>query len=167
MADVLIEGACEPRFERVKAAFAENFEKRNEYGAAVAITVDGRQVVDLWAGHADKARTRPWTRDTIVNVFSTTKGLTAIAAHRLVDQGLLDLDAPVPEVELGRDEREALLRDRRCESVDLSPVILASKSGAGATLLPAVLLLQWESRREERHMFPAVSAGPKSPASRR
>src|SRR5271163_4834084 len=85
MADIRIEGTCDPRFERVKAAFAENFEKRNEYGAAVAITVDGEQVVDLWAGHADKARTQPWTRDTIVNVFSTTKGLTAIAAHRLVD----------------------------------------------------------------------------------
>ena len=95
MADVRIDGTCEPRFERVKAAFAENFEKRNEYGAAVAITVDGKQVVDLWGGHADKARTQPWTRDTIVNVFSTTKGLTAIAAHRLVDQGLIDLDAPV------------------------------------------------------------------------
>jgi CubicO group peptidase (beta-lactamase class C family) len=61
----------------------------------VAITLDGQPVVDLWAGHADKARTRPWGRDTIVNVFSTTKGLTAICAHRLVDQGRLNLDAPV------------------------------------------------------------------------
>jgi CubicO group peptidase (beta-lactamase class C family) len=95
MADVRIEGTCDPRFERVKVAFAENFDNRNEYGAAVAVTVDGRQIVDLWGGHADKARTRPWVRDTIVNVFSTTKGLTAICAHRLVDQGRLDLDAPV------------------------------------------------------------------------
>ncbi len=95
MADVRIEGVVEPRFERVRAAFAENFDKRNEYGAAVAVTVDGTQVVDLWGGYADKARTQPWKRDTIVNVFSTTKGLTAIAAHRMVDQGLIDLDAPV------------------------------------------------------------------------
>jgi len=95
MADVRIEGTCDPGFERVKAAFAENFDQRNEYGAAVAVTVDGVQVVDLWGGHADKARTQPWTRDTIVNVFSTTKGLTAICAHRLADQGVLDLDAPV------------------------------------------------------------------------
>jgi len=57
--------------------------------------VDGEMVVDLWAGHADAAHTRPWERDTIVNVYSTTKGMTAICAHRLVDQGLLDLDAPV------------------------------------------------------------------------
>jgi CubicO group peptidase (beta-lactamase class C family) len=95
MADIRIEGSCAPRFARVKAAFAENFAQRNEYGAAVAVTVDGVQIVDLWGGCADKARTQPWTRDTIVNVFSTTKGLTAICAHRLVDQGLLDLDAPV------------------------------------------------------------------------
>ena len=95
MAEIQIEGHCDPRFERVRAAFAENFEKRNEYGAAVAVYVDGAPVLDLWGGHADRERTRPWTRDTIVNLFSTTKGLTAICAHRLVDQGLLDLDAPV------------------------------------------------------------------------
>jgi CubicO group peptidase (beta-lactamase class C family) len=95
MADVRIEGTCDPRFERVRAAFAENFEKRGEYGAAVAVTIDGRQVIDLWGGHADKERTKPWRRDSIVNVFSTTKGLTAICAHRLVDKGLLDLDAQV------------------------------------------------------------------------
>src|SRR3984957_5065429 len=95
MADIRIEGDCDPRFERVKAAFAENFEKRNEYGAAVAVTLDGKPVVDLWAGYTDKARTEPWGRDTIANVFSTTKGMTAICAHRLVDQGKLDLDAPV------------------------------------------------------------------------
>ena len=59
--------------------------------------VDGRMVVDLWAGHADAARTRPWERDTIVNVWSTTKGIVATCAHRLVDQGKLDLDAPVAQ----------------------------------------------------------------------
>jgi len=110
MADVRIEGVVEPRFERVRAAFAENFDKRNEYGAAVAVTVDGKQVVDLWGGHADKARTQPWRRDTIVNVFSTTKGLTAITAHRMVDQGLIDLDAPVARYwpEFGRAGKERI-----------------------------------------------------------
>ena len=92
---VKIEGSCDPRFNRVKDAFAENFEKRSEVGAATAVTLDGKTVVDLWAGHADKAKTRPWTRDTLVNVYSTTKGVTAICAHRLADKGLLDIDAPV------------------------------------------------------------------------
>ena len=59
MADIRIEGICDPRFERVKAAFVENFEKRNEYGAAVAVTLAGKPVVDLWAGHTDKPRTQP------------------------------------------------------------------------------------------------------------
>jgi hypothetical protein len=95
MAEVVIEGNCDPRFARVRAAFAENFAQRNEYGAAVAVYVDGVPVLDLWGGHADRDRTRPWTRDTIVNLFSTTKGLTAICAHRLADQGMLDFDAPV------------------------------------------------------------------------
>src|SRR6266851_7241919 len=95
MGEFRIEGSCDPRFGGVKAAFAENFALRHEYGAAVAITIDGKPVVDLWGGHADKARTLPWTRDTIVNVFSTTKGLTAICAHRLIDQGRIELDAPV------------------------------------------------------------------------
>jgi CubicO group peptidase (beta-lactamase class C family) len=95
MADVPIDGTCDPRFARVREAFAENLEQRNEYGAAVAVTVGGRAVVDLWGGYADKARTRRWTRDTLANVFSTTKGLTAICAHRLAGQGKLELDAPV------------------------------------------------------------------------
>ncbi len=90
-----IHGECDPRFAAVRAAFAENFAARGEVGAAVAVTLDGRPVVDLWAGHADAARTRPWQRDTIVNVFSVTKGMTALCAHILADRGVLDLDAPV------------------------------------------------------------------------
>ena len=92
---VKIEGTCEPRFKRVREIFADSFENGIEVGAAVAAVVDGKPIFDLWGGHADKARTRPWTRDTIVNVWSTTKGITSICAHRLVDQGKLDLDAPV------------------------------------------------------------------------
>src|SRR6266478_356147 len=91
----IIEGECEARFDRVKQAFLANFEQRGEVGAAVAVTVGGQPVVDLWAGHADAARNRPWRRDTIVNVWSTTKGLCALCAHRLADQGKLDFEAPV------------------------------------------------------------------------
>ena len=89
------EGTCDPKFRKVREIFEENFETRSEVGAAVALTIDGKQVVDLWGGFADKKKTRPWTRDTIVNVYSTTKGLTAICAHRLIDEGKLELDAPV------------------------------------------------------------------------
>ena len=90
-----IEGNCDARFAPVRAAFADNFESRGDVGAAVAVTIDGKPVVDLWGGYADKARTRPWTRDTIVNVYSATKGVAATCLNRLVDQGRVDLDAPV------------------------------------------------------------------------
>jgi CubicO group peptidase (beta-lactamase class C family) len=110
MADLQIQGTWDPRFARIRDAFAENFEKRNEYGATIAITIEGKPVVDLWAGHADKARTRPWQRDTIVNVFSTTKGMLAIAAHRMIDQGLFDLDALVTRYwpEFGQSGKERI-----------------------------------------------------------
>lgn len=93
--DPVVHGHCDPRFMRVRDAFLENFRTREEIGAAVAITVDGESVVDLWAGQADQARTQPWERDTIVNVYSCTKGMTALCAQRLVSEGTLDLDAPV------------------------------------------------------------------------
>ena len=90
-----IDGKCDARFARMRAAFAQNFIERGDVGTAVAVMIDGDQVVDLWSGYADKARTRPWSRDTIVNVYSATKGVTATCLNRLVDQGRVDLDAPV------------------------------------------------------------------------
>jgi CubicO group peptidase (beta-lactamase class C family) len=90
-----IQGSCAARYRRVREAFAENFTARGEIGAAVAITVEGRPVVDLFAGHADPGRSRPWSRDTIVHLYSTTKGMAALCLHRLLERGALELDAPV------------------------------------------------------------------------
>ncbi|MEU0304209.1 serine hydrolase domain-containing protein [Streptomyces sp. NPDC006175] len=90
-----IEGHCDNRFTAVRDAFAANFSERDELGAAVTVLLDGHRVVDLWGGWADRERTRRWERDTVVNVWSTTKGPTALCAHVLADRGLLDLDAPV------------------------------------------------------------------------
>ncbi|MYS93749.1 MULTISPECIES: EstA family serine hydrolase [Streptomyces] len=90
-----VRGHCDPRFTAVRSAFEENFRDRGELGAAVAVTVGGGTVVDLWGGWADAAHTRPWEQDTLVNVWSTTKGPVALCAHILADRGLLDLDAPV------------------------------------------------------------------------
>ncbi|MFG3139661.1 serine hydrolase domain-containing protein [Streptomyces sp. NPDC048211] len=91
----LIHGHCDERFSAVRSAFEANFRERDEVGAAVTVMVDGRPVADLWGGWADGARSRPWERDTLVNVWSTTKGPVALCAHILADRGLLDLDAPV------------------------------------------------------------------------
>jgi CubicO group peptidase (beta-lactamase class C family) len=91
-----VDGECAVRFQRVREAFASNFQN-GEVGAALAVTIDGELVVDLWGGYTDATRAHPWQRDTIVNVYSTTKGMTAICLNRLVEQGKLDLDAPVRE----------------------------------------------------------------------
>jgi CubicO group peptidase (beta-lactamase class C family) len=92
---VPIHGHCDSRFEGVRDAFRANLESGADLGAAVAFTLDGRSVVDLWGGWLDFEHTREWQRDTLVNVYSTTKGMTAICAHQLVERGELDLDAPV------------------------------------------------------------------------
>ena len=90
-----VHGHCDSRFESVRTVFAERIAGKHEVGAAIAFSLEGELVVDLWGGHADAARTREWQRDTLVNTYSTTKGMTTICAHRLVEQGRLDLDAPV------------------------------------------------------------------------
>ena len=93
-----VDGFCDPKFARVKDAFADNFAARGEPGAAVALSIDGRVVADLWGGWRDAARTAPWRRETLVNFFSVSKALCAIAALRLAERGKLDLDAPVANV---------------------------------------------------------------------
>jgi CubicO group peptidase (beta-lactamase class C family) len=90
-----VEGTCDPRFAAVGDAFAANLDAGIENGAALAIEVDGRLVVDVWGGSRDPARTTPWQRDTLVCAFSCTKGLVATLALLLVERGDLDLDAPV------------------------------------------------------------------------
>ena len=91
----MVHGHCDAAFARVRDAFAEALVSGFEVGAALAAYVDGREVVDLWGGYADAERTRPWQRDTIVNLYSVGKAVTAICALRLADAGRLDLDAPV------------------------------------------------------------------------
>ncbi len=82
-------------FERVKDAFAANFENNGEVGAACSAYHRGEKVVDLWGGVADQESGRPWAEDSMVMVASSTKGATAICANLLVQRGELDLDAPV------------------------------------------------------------------------
>jgi CubicO group peptidase (beta-lactamase class C family) len=92
-----VHGSCDPRFNQVKELFQHSFDGGAEIGAAICFVLDGRCVVDLWGGHCDLERTREWERDTLVNVYSTTKGMTALCANQLVERGLLDIEAPVAE----------------------------------------------------------------------
>ena len=91
-----IHGTCKPGFEAVRDAFEANFAEGLEIGAAAAVTVDGEFVADVWAGDADTNGT-PWQRDTIVNVYSTTKTMAATCMLMLADRGELNFDAPVAQ----------------------------------------------------------------------
>ena len=90
-----VQGTCDPTFEAVRGALAEQLESGNELGASIVVDVHGRTVVDIWGGWCDVERTTPWAEDTIVNVWSTTKTILNLAALMLVDRGLLDPFSPV------------------------------------------------------------------------
>jgi len=87
-------GDCDAAFRRVREAFASNFAQHREIGACVAISVDGKLVVDLWAGDAD-SNGRPWASNTIVDVFSVGKAMVALSLLLLIDRGQLDFNDPV------------------------------------------------------------------------
>ncbi|PXX69124.1 CubicO group peptidase (beta-lactamase class C family) [Nocardia tenerifensis] len=84
-------GFCVDEFGGVRTELANQLASGEELGAAVCVTVDGETVVDLWGGHRDPERTVPWTEDTLVNVFSISKTMTALCALLLVDRGELDV----------------------------------------------------------------------------
>lgn len=88
-------GFVEEGWGPVADVFRANFNDGKDLGAACCVYVDGRPVVDLWGGLADRTSNRAWERDTVVGVASTTKGATAMCAHLLVQRGQLELDAPV------------------------------------------------------------------------
>lgn len=106
-----VHGSADPRFDRLREVFAANLESGEELGAAIAVDLDGESLVDVWGGHADVARTRDWDRDTIVNVWSTTKEVTALAMLTLVERGLVDVDEPVATYwpEFAKNGKEGVL----------------------------------------------------------
>ncbi len=89
-----VHGTCDERFAGVRDSLAEQLD-REEIGASIAVDLDGETVVDVWGGFRDAERTTPWTRDTIVNVWSTTKCVLNLAALMLVERGDLEVHAPV------------------------------------------------------------------------
>ena len=90
-----IQGRADDRFQPVVDALSASLDSGDDLGASLSITVEGETVVDVWGGWADEARTKPWQEDTIVNVWSTTKTMTALTGLVLADRGEIDVDAPV------------------------------------------------------------------------
>jgi CubicO group peptidase (beta-lactamase class C family) len=90
-----IHGFADKGFEKVRETFAGNFTNKGDIGASFCVTRHGETVIDLWGGYADAAKTKPWVKDTIINVYSTTKTMTALTVLILADRGLIDFAAPV------------------------------------------------------------------------
>jgi len=115
-----------------------NFREHDEIGAGVCVELSGRRVVDLWGGHCDAARTRPWERDTLINAFSVGKGITSMLVLALVERGVLHLDAPVcrvwPEFE-AEGQSDITVR-----------VLLSHRAGLPClrATLPEGAMLDWE-----------------------
>ena len=137
-----IHGKTAAGFEAVRTAFEQNFATRGEVGAGVCVYVGGALVAELWGGHADQARTQPWESNTLVNVYSTTKGMTALCAQRLIDEGRLELDRPVAEYwpEFAAEGKQSL------------PVrwLLSHRAGLAAVreVLPGPTLYDWTAMCE-------------------
>lgn len=92
-----VQGHCDPAFAGVREVFEQNFAEGRELGAAVAVYADGRKVVDLWGGVADRRTGREWLPDTPCFAFSCTKALTAAAALLLAERGAYRMDGPVTD----------------------------------------------------------------------
>jgi CubicO group peptidase (beta-lactamase class C family) len=154
-----MKGTCDSRFTVVASAFEENFADGLELGAACAVVIGGRVVVDIWDGRVGP-RGDEWSADTLVDCRSATKGLTALCLHCLVDQGRVDLDVPLrrywPELRADPTVRQALNHQAGIPVLDgLSPgAILDWHTIAQATEAQAPL---WEPG--ERHGYHGVTFG--------
>jgi CubicO group peptidase (beta-lactamase class C family) len=133
-----LSGTCDARFDGVREALQRNIDSGEDVGASIVVDLDGAIAVDLWGGFRDEAGTDPWTRDTITNVWSTTKTVTSLAALMLVERGQLDVDAPVaaywPEF-AANGKQDVLVRH-----------LLSHTSGVSGLDQPAVVedMYDWE-----------------------
>jgi len=160
-----IGGFVEPGFEQVREIFAENFERRGEVGAACAAVIDNRLVVDLWGGQADPKTGRSWEQDTIVNVFSTTKGMASMAILHAASHGLFGFEDRVaehwPEFAAGGKEavtvRQLLAHQAGLSAIDrkLDKAALASPDRLAEAL--AAQEPAWEPGT--RHGYHGISLG--------
>ena len=160
-----VHGTVAPGFEPVREAFCCNLAERSEVGAACAVYLRGQPVVDLWGGLRDRAAGAPWEVDTIVLVFSTTKGLTAMAMAVAHSRGLFDLGERVAAYwpEFGQNGkaritvRQLLAHQAGLCAID-TPLTLATLRDLAA--LAAILARQrpaWEPGT--RHGYHALTLG--------
>lgn len=121
-----LHGTYDEAFAKVAEAFAENFSLEEEVGAATAVYVDGRKVVDLWGGYRDADCSKPWEEDTIVCMMSVAKGIAGMAFNILIDRGLVDPDKPVAHYwpEFAQNGKEGVLVRHLLDHTAGLPVVL-------------------------------------------
>ena len=148
--DWQVSGTCDPWFAPVREVFEDHLRRGVEHGAAVCLIVEGRLVVDLWAGMASRREKRPWGEHTLVNVYSATKAVAAFCVHHLVDQGRLALADPVarywPEFAAAGKER-------------ITVAELLSHQAGLATIVDPIAA---EARYDVRHMAGVLGRRPRS-----
>ncbi len=143
-------GFVAPGYERVREEFERNFVERGELGAAFAAVHAGEPIVDLWGGIADRASGRPWTDDTLVTIFSGSKGLVATCILLLIERGQLDLHTPVASYwpEFGQAGKEhVLVRD-----------VVAHTARLPGLATPVT----WQEATDARRMAALLAAQPQS-----
>ncbi|WP_150300784.1 serine hydrolase domain-containing protein [Pseudomonas profundi] len=137
-----VQGYFDPRFENVREIFAEQLDDEQARGAALCVTVGGETVLDLWGGVADKDDQQVWKQDTLVNVFSATKPLGAVAMLQQVAAGRIGLDTPLADVwpEFAAAGKEAVTLRH----------VLSHRSGLSAIsqTLPPEALFDWQAMCE-------------------
>ena len=90
-----VEGYCDPRFSAIEQHFTQAITSGFDTGASVAVEYQGEMVVNLWGGFKKQGSDDPWVEDTLVNIYSTTKAITATCILKLISEGKLDIDRPV------------------------------------------------------------------------
>ena len=90
-----IHGECDPQFSKVKETFEKLYQEDREIGSCFAVYKDGNPLVDLWGGFQDKDKTKPWQKDNLVTVYSTTKGVAAFCIALAMEKGLLKYEEKV------------------------------------------------------------------------
>jgi CubicO group peptidase (beta-lactamase class C family) len=160
-----LHGDVAPGFEAVHTTFARNFTERGELGSACTMYYRGEKVVDLWGGYRDLHKTLPWQEDTLVLVFSSTKGLAGLTMALAHSRGLFEYDAPIasywPEfAQNGKGQitvRQLLAHEAGLSSIDepLPPAVLAHPDVLATILARATPA--WEPGT--RHGYHAFTLG--------
>ncbi|KAJ5325676.1 uncharacterized protein N7506_008778 [Penicillium brevicompactum] len=103
-----VNGSCSPKFDRIRDLVQERLDLGEELGLSLCVNIDGENVLDIWGGHANEEKSRPWEEDTLTVVWSSSKVITSLAALKLIDSGLLDPEESVSKYwpEFGANGKE-------------------------------------------------------------